>query len=471
MDRKRAILRGDMRIGVWGVGHIGYSTMAHFSESGATCIGFDIDPVRMEQLNKGESPIFAMDYWIGFSAEYLFRSGAARVTSNWEDMLAADVGVHFICVPTERKGTPWLEPLMDVIEKISRFRERQDGVPPLVIVESTLTPGTMDAHVIPALKKSGLEVGTDILVGCAPRRDWFSSADKSLRTLPRVFGGVNDLSTDQMRSVLSLVCEQLVEAPTHFYAEMVKSIENAYRHAEVGLAFELSRAYPSLDIRKVLELVGTKWNVGTFHPSFGVGGYCIPLSSHYVIDGAERPEELHILKQAIKTCESQPEELAKSLIDTGVKKVGIMGLAYTENVKVWAASPALTVSRLLIEAGIDVKVHDPHYNAEEIKSLTGCESFDPPSGLEEFDAVLMVAGHREYRLINHNALLMNLKNCKLVLDNAGLWAEVDFASKGIEYHQPGQSNWLANGRGHADRAVATPAQENKPAGVRTGSVT
>jgi nucleotide sugar dehydrogenase len=442
MDRRNLLLQGDLKIGIWGVGHIGYSTMCHFAERGVRCIGFDIDETNAASVNRGESAIFAMDYWLGFSPGYLYRSGAARVTTDWKEMMAEDVAVHFVCIPTERHGQPWLEPLIDVCRKLATIKDNPRSMPPLVIIESTLTPTTTDKYVLPFFEREGIKVGRDILLGCAPRRDWFSSPDKSLSTLHRIFGGTDENTTEQMRQVLSIVCQNLVQAPSHFYAEVVKSIENAYRHAEIALAFELTRAYPNMDMRTVLELVGTKWNVGTFHPSFGVGGYCIPLSSYYVIEGAEKPEELNILRQAITTCEAQPHLMAQALIQRGVRKVAILGLSYTQNVKVWAQSPTLAISAILSDAGINVKVHDPNYTAEEIYKISGMETFDFPNGLDEFDTVLVVAGHREYRLSSHKDILPHLPNCKLVMDNSGLWREVDFESHGIEYYLPGAAHWM-----------------------------
>ncbi|MCI0790280.1 MAG: nucleotide sugar dehydrogenase [Chloroflexi bacterium] len=454
MNRRNLLLRGDLKIGIWGVGHIGYSTMCHFAERGVSIVGFDIDVEKAAAVNRGESAIFAMDYWLGFSPGYLFKSGQARVTTDWEEMMDPEISVHFICIPTERHGQPWLEPLMDVCRKLAVIKDRPRSMPPLVIIESTLTPTTTDQHIIPFFEQEGIELGKDLLLGCAPRRDWFSSPDKSLTTLPRIFGGMDDATAEQMHQVLSIVCQNLVKAPTHFYAEVVKSIENAYRHTEIALAFELSRAYPNMDMRTVLELVGTKWNVGTFHPSFGVGGYCIPLSSYYVIEGAEKPEELNILRQAIATCEDQPELLAQSLIQRGVRKVGILGLSYTENVKVWAQSPTLALSAVLAKVGIGVKVHDPNFTAEEIYKIAGTDTFDFPDDLDEFDAVLLVAGHREYRLSNHRDILPHLSNCRLVLDNSGFWKEVDFDSKGIEYFVPGNAHWM-NGVGSETASLPT----------------
>jgi nucleotide sugar dehydrogenase len=456
MELRKALLQGTKRIGVWGVGHIGYSTMSHFAERGVQCVGYDIEPQKVEEINRGEIPIFAMDYWLGFDPQFLYQHGMARATTDWREMVAPDMAVHFICIPTERNGEPFLKPLEDVCQKlIQAVSEKSFNEPPLIIIESTLTPTTTDQFVIPLFQSAGLTVGKDVLIGCAPRRDWFSSADnKSLRTIPRIFGGTDENTSKTMRSVLSIVCESLVPAPDHMHAEVVKSIENAYRHAEVALAFELSRAYPNLDMRTVLELVGTKWNVGTFFPSFGVGGYCIPLSSHYVMQGAEHPEELTLLKETVKVCQEQPLLVAQSLVQAGAKKVGILGLSYTQNVKVWAQSPTLRISEFLLEAGVEVKVNDPHYTPAEVSKIAGLETFEFPEGLAQFDAVLVVAAHREYRLADHTHLFQHLPNCRVILDNSGMWKDVDFRSVGIEYHVAGDARWM---NGHSPTKKQTQA--------------
>ena len=100
MNRRNLLLRGDLKIGIWGVGHIGYSTMCHFAERGVSIVGFDIDVEKAAAVNRGESAIFAMDYWLGFSPGYLFKSGQARVTTDWEEMMDPEISVHFICIPT-----------------------------------------------------------------------------------------------------------------------------------------------------------------------------------------------------------------------------------------------------------------------------------------------------------------------------------------------------------------------------------
>src|SRR5208337_776620 len=151
---------------------------------------------------------------------------------------------------------------------------------------------------------------------------------KNLRTLPRVAAGTTPETTQHMIDVLSIVCDKLIPAPDHRHAEIVKSVENAYRHMEITLANQLSLAYPSLNMIEVLKLVGTKWNVNVYHPSFGSGGYCIPLSSKYVLEGAEKPEYLTLLKETVSTDSRLPSIVADQIADKGFKNVGILGLSY-----------------------------------------------------------------------------------------------------------------------------------------------
>src|SRR3990170_3603836 len=242
-----------------------------------------------------------MEYWLRFDTRALVQSGAIRATADWREAIHSDYAVHFLGVHTEKDGKPYFSLLEDVFHKLACFRSVETERPPLVIIESTLTPRTVDNIVIPLLEREGIRVGRDLLVGCAPRRDWFISPEKNLETLPRIFGGTTPETTTLMAEVLGIVCRDLRRATDHRHAEAVKSMENAYRHMEITLANQLALAYPDLDVHEVLRLVGTKWNIGTYHPGFGTGGYCIPLSSQYVIDGAVHPEALTLLSATLET--------------------------------------------------------------------------------------------------------------------------------------------------------------------------
>jgi nucleotide sugar dehydrogenase len=435
------LLEGKRKLAVWGTGYIGFSTMANFASQGVQCTGTDVSERIVGAINKGEVPVPNMEYWLGFNTSYLVDSGMMNATTDWKKLVAPEYAVHMIAIPTEHDDKPWDGALIDVIGKIASIGKRDE--PPLVIIESTLTPNKTDNVVIPIFEKSGLQVGKDVFLGVAPRRDWFISPEKNLKSLPRIVGGTTPETTQKMVDVLGIVCDRIVPAPDHRHAEIVKSVENAFRHVEITLANQLSLAYPSLNMTEVLRLVGTKWNVGTYHPSFGSGGYCIPLSSKYVLEGAERPDQLSILKDSVSTDEALPGVVADSISDRGLKSVGILGLSYKGDLKVHVLSPTLRIARRLMQRKITVKVNDPYYTDEEIKKLTGAESFIFPEGLSEFDCILIVAGHRRYKAIPEAKLKSYLKNCKLILDNLEeTWRDFDWRTSGIKYMIAGDPNWI-----------------------------
>ncbi len=442
---RKKLLNGDRKVGVWGTGYIGFSTMANFAANGVACLGTDVIQSVVDTINQGRAPIPNLEYWLGFPVEPLVSSGMMRATTNWKDLINEDIAVHMIAVPTEKDDKPWDEALIDVTKKISTIADHNRKEGPLVIIESTLTPNRTNEVVIPLLKEKGLRVGEDIHLGVAPRRDWFISPEKNLKNLPRIAGGTTPTTTEMMIDVLGIVCDRLVPAPDHRHAEIVKSIENAYRHVEITLANQLSLAFPDINMTEVLKLVGTKWNVGVFHPSFGTGGYCIPLSSKYLLSGAKRSDALTILKATVETDEQMPRLVAEHLAKKGSKHVGILGLAYKSDLKVHTLSPTLKIVPHLRDKGVKVKVHDPYYSEQEIMRIVGAETFKFPDGLREFDAVVIVAAHRAYKIVSESMILKNLGNCKLIVDNVEeAWGRVDFSSLGIDYHIAGDKGWLSS---------------------------
>lgn len=438
---KEQLKSGEKKIGVWGLGYIGYSSMANFAKNGVRCLGTDVVEEKVKAVNEGRIAIPNMEYWLGFNVKPLADAGLMRATLNWKELISENVPVQLICIPTEKGAEPYDGILIDVIEKLCNFKNVKTEAPPLTIVESTITPNRVEKVILPITKKHGLKVGKDILLGVAPRRDWFVSPEKSLKTLPRVVGGTTPETTDLMAEVLSVVCDTILKASDHRHAALVKSIENAYRHLDIALANQLSLAYPDVDMREVLKLVGTKWNIGTYHPSFGTGGYCIPLAPQYVLMGAKNPAALSLLKTAIESDLGMTSRVVESLVKRSVKNVGILGLAYKGDLKVDVLSPTLRIVKGLKENKIDVKVQDPYYTKQEIKKLTGADTFDFPGDLNEFDAVLTVADHTQYKSTPVNEIASNLKKCKLILDNVGIWKDIDFGEK-IEYHEAGDSDWL-----------------------------
>jgi len=442
---------GKKSIAIWGIGYIGYSSMAYFARQGVKCIGYDIIEDRVNQINKTGKVnhkdlmmIPNIDFWLGYDVGIVHKDGLLSATADWKKLITDNCPVHLIAIPTEKahdwEHKPYSGYLEDVIKKLCSYKNTKSKKPPLVIIESTLSANILDDVIIPLIKKEGLKVGRDLLLGVAPRRDWFTDAGKNLKTIPRVVGGTDKKTTDLMAEVLGIICDTILKADNHKHAAIVKSIENAYRQVEITLANQLSAAYPNINMRDVLKLVGTKWNIGTYHPSFGIGGYCIPLAPQYVLEGAINPAELTILKHSIEFDNRQPERVVQHLVNRNIKNVGILGLAYMADLKVHVLSPVLKIVRKLKEAGIKVKVNDPYYSCKELESIAKTDSFEFPKGLKEFDAILLNADHSKYKHTAHDQIRKNLQRCKLILDNQGAWKNIDF--KNVKYHEAGDKNWL-----------------------------
>ena len=274
MNYKKLLKSKKFKIAVWGTGYIGLSTMVYFSKEKIKCVGYDIDRKKVRKINSGILPLADLKNWFGFDIKKLVKNNYLRATSKYNELLTENFLAHFIAIPTEKNGKPYFKALFDVLSKIAKIRGKNIRIPPIIIVESTLAPKLSDKKIIPFFKKRKLKLGQDILFSVAPRRDWFIEGAKNLKNLDRVYGSTDIKSAKVTKDILSIVCKKLHEASSHKVSEMVKSTENAYRHMEITLANQLSLAFPKDNMREVLELVGTKWNIETFYPSLGTGGYC-----------------------------------------------------------------------------------------------------------------------------------------------------------------------------------------------------
>lgn len=463
MELRKRLKQGKARLGIWGLGYIGFSSMAYFAKAGVRCIGTDVVQQRVDEVNRGQATTANLDFWIGFDTKPLAERGVMAATTDWKELISPDVPVHLVTIPTEKDGKPYHEILEKVLTNLASFKSVTMSEPPLIIVESTLTPTVIDNLVRPLFKRHGLDLGRDIQLGVAPRRDWFTSPDKSLVHIPRVVGGTTPETTERMGEVLGMVCTTILKAKDHNHAAIVKSIENAYRQLDIAFANQLTQAYPDLDMKNILEMVGTKWNVNTYRPSFGTGGYCIPLAPQYVLEGARHPEVLTLLKESLKTDFGMPDTIVASLAARGAKKVGVLGISYTDDLKVHVLSPALQIIKRLGEQGIDVAVNDPYYSNEEIEQITGAKTFAFPDQMARFDTLLLGAGHMHYHFTDHDTILDNLGECRLILDNSSrsIWREIAFPDS-VEYHATGDAGWL----GAIAPSESQPVQKAVPKVVR-----
>jgi len=449
---KELLLHNEAKIGVWGSGYIGLTSAINFAINGVQSICYDVNEQTVEAIRRGAIAIPNLEYWLGVPIQELVADGMVQATTRWEDLLAPHVIVHLIAVPTEREGEPWEGPLQDVIAKIASKR-LTSGKPDLIIIESTLTPNQVEHIVVKLFEAQGHVVGRDVFIGVAPRRDWFHSPEMNLKNLPRVIGGTTPETTELLKSVLEIICDKLLPASSHMVAELVKSVENSLLHVPSVFAMELARAYPHVDVQEVLKLVSTHWRIPHYYPSMGTGGYCIPVSSKYVIMGATHPQELTIAKAAIWRDEEQKRFIAE-LVDRHTDgPIGILGITYKGDLKVHTLSPAVAIIQYLKARGRRIWAHDPYYTPEELNRITGgVEALEYPRHLSKLSAILLVPNHRLYIQTPRKILFEHLRPGQLIFDNLGCWRKMDaeFLKRGIRYHCIGDSGWTLEQPGRAE---------------------
>ena len=219
---------------------------------------------------------------------------------------------------------------------------------------------------------------------------------------------------------------------------MVKSVENAYRHMDITLANQLSLAFPKDNIREVLKLVGTKWNLETFHPGIGAGGYCIPLSSRYILSQVQNMNKLSLLRETIKTDDGMSKSIANSIAKKGLKNIGILGLSYKGDLKVSVLSKVIPLVKSLKRKKLSVSLFDPYFTNKEIFDAVKVKTFVFPRDLKRFDCLIVTVNHKQFN-IPKKVLEKNLKKCKFIIDHDGAWKKYNLKNN---YHLTGDREWI-----------------------------
>ena len=438
------------KIAVWGCGFIGLSTALHYANKGIRVVGFDIDQQVVNSLKNKKIHIHNIESWMGFSIERIIKSKLIHFTNEIEDILSDEnIICHFISVPTEKKGKPFLKPIKWVLDKISKNdfknKNKNKNKKQCIIIESTLVPKTTDTF----LKKIFLKNKSNInnFHYCvAPRRDWFETKDKTLNTLTRVFGCNNEDAKKQIYKILNIVTKSLNPASSYRVSEFVKAFENSYRHLEITLANQLSFAFPNDNVREALKLAGTKWNMNTYYPGFGTGGYCIPLSSHYVIQGAgSNKKYLSLLRHTIKFDQNVNKLIAKKIILKKYKKILILGLSYKSDVKVSILSPSIELFDYLKSKNLKVDIFDPLFTSKDLNNIL---NYKLPKNLnlrsiDNYDCIILMVKHKYFEE-KIKIELEKIKKVKMIIDNTSLLKKYEkiIHKKNCRLVITGEQNWL-----------------------------
>ncbi|NQT21653.1 MAG: nucleotide sugar dehydrogenase [Planctomycetes bacterium] len=421
MITEESIINRQARVGVIGMGYVGLPLVHAFCDNGFEVLGFDIDPAKVERLNRGESYIKHIP---SETIAGLVASGRFSATTDYAQIGQADA--ILICVPTPLTKTR--DPDLSFVECTARSIAEHLREGQLIVLESTTYPGTTDEVLQPILETSGLECGADFYLAYSPEREDPGNPKYSARNIPKVVGGTNDTSCKLAAMLYDQVVVSVVTVSSTREAEAVKMFENIYRSVNIALVNELKIVFEKMDIDvwEVLEAAYTKpfgWH--PFYPGPGLGGHCIPIDPFYLSWKARQYDTpTRFIELAGEINSTMPARVAdkvmRSLNRRGKplkgSKVLVLGAAYKPNVDDIRESPSLKILELLEREGAVIGYHDPHIPAfpDLRDSHLRLESVKlDEQTLREQDCVVIVTDHSAYDyewIVEHADLIVDTRN-------------------------------------------------------------
>src|SRR4051812_37346575 len=361
-------------IAIIGQGYVGLPVAMRASELGFPVVGYDTDRTRIEQLGGAQTYIEDVgddDLRRAVERGYL-------PTSDPRDVDGFDVAV--ITVPTPlRAGAPDLQ----YIEAAGRDVAASLRAGALVVLESTTYPGTTEELLRPILETSGLRAGVDFFLGYSPERIDPGNAHWNLVNTPKVVAGIDADSSAAVEAFYGALVDKVVPVGSTAEAELVKLLENTFRHVNIALVNELTMFARDLgvDIWSAIDATATKpFGFMRFTPGPGVGGHCLPIDPSYLAWRVERRlgHRFRFVELANDVNRGMPDYVVRrvqSMLNVeghAVKgaRVLVLGLAYKAATSDWRESPAMAIVERLIGLGAEVRAHDGHVPVEATPAMT-----------------------------------------------------------------------------------------------------
>ena len=400
-----------------GLGYVGLPLACLCAEKGNKVYGLDVDEAKINCINNGISPI---------EDEYLIDKlkkikGKIHATVNANECIP-NSEVVIVCVPTpiDKNNAPDLTALMTSVSTVSKLI-RQNTI---LVIESTIYPGTVEEIAIPILKKQKFDAyKNDIFLAHCPERIDPGNKKWTIDNLPRVVGGITKEAAKKTAEFYrSIINANVVELSSVKAAEATKIMENTFRDVNIAFVNEMAQSFDKagIDIIEVIKGASTKpFAFMPHYPGAGVGGHCIPVDPYYLIEKAKQIGFNHrFLSLARDINNSMPHytvELLENIMQKLKKpmknaKVGVLGLAYKANVDDIRESPSSEIISILKSKGADVFVFDPHVKKESnVKDLDEL--------LNKSDYVILATDHIEFKNMDLEKLKKNKINGNIIPRN------------------------------------------------------
>ena len=402
-------------LGVVGLGYVGLPLAVEAANCGLKVLGFDINPERVQSISDCHSPIEDIsNEELSKSQQNFHATTESKELSNCKNIV--------ISVPTPLTDyQPDLSYVINAAKTVGENLVKNQ----VVILESTTYPGTTTEVLIPNLENiSGMKAGDDFFVGYSPERIDPGNEVWKFKNTPKVISGINDISTQKIQSFYESIIDETVLVKGTKEAEMVKLLENTYRHVNIALINELAMLCKMLDIDiwEVVNAAKTKpFGFESFKPGPGVGGHCIPVDPEYLsFKTRQIGKPVRFVELAQEINNSMPlyvvnqvsEILNKNKMILNNSKILLMGVAYKKDISDMRESPAIDIAELLLDKDVDVSYYDPYVEEFQVSDNKVNREVDTNS-FEDYDMLLVLTAHSNFAQLDFN----NLKT--IIFDTTG----------------------------------------------------
>ncbi|MEE0784418.1 MAG: nucleotide sugar dehydrogenase [Oscillospiraceae bacterium] len=380
-------------INVIGLGYIGLPTALMFAAHGNEVVGTDYNAAIVEKLQAGE---------LSFEEKGLPELFQSAVASGIQFTTAYQkTDLYIVAVPTPYdKASKRIDPryVVGAVQDVMQVCPKGATV----VVESTISPGTIDRFVRPVVEAAGFTIGEDIHLVHAPERIIPGNMVYELQHNSRTIGADEPAIGERVKAAYATFCQGEIVVTDIRTAEMTKVVENTFRDINIAYANELAKICRSdgMDVYEIIRIANKHPRVNILNPGPGVGGHCISVDPWFLV--GDYPMLARLIKCARLTNDSMPEFVLGRIADvmrergiTDARRVGLYGLTYKEDVDDVRESPTLQMLENLerhLAAG-QVKVYDPMVK----RDLVPNQYHDFDAFLRDVDLVVILVGHSELK--------------------------------------------------------------------------
>ena len=380
-------------INVVGLGYIGLPTALMFAAHDVEVVGTDYNKVLVDTLNAGKTT-FEEE-----GLDELFQAALKKGIRFSYEYQSTDMYIVAVPTPYDKDSKK-----IDASYVIGAVENVMTVCPKgaTVVVESTVSPGTIDKYVRPVVEAKGFVIGEDIHLVHAPERIIPGNMVYELEHNSRTIGADCKEIGEKVKTLYSSFCKGEIVVTDIRTAEMTKVVENTFRDINIAFANELAKICRSdnMDVYEIIRIANKHPRVNILSPGPGVGGHCISVDPWFLV--GDYPGLANIILAARKINDSMPDFVLERIHDimkeNGIKevgRVGLYGLTYKENVDDMRESPTLQMLESMERhlCGGQIKVYDPYVTEDVVEN----QYHDLDSFLQDVDMVVLLVGHDEIK--------------------------------------------------------------------------